>query len=205
MQDYLNIVVTGEIDSGKTTLIGRFLYDMGSLSQGVIEEIEDVCRRLGNGFEFAYILDSLEEERRNQLTIDTTQVFCKTKKGKRFIFIDVPGHQELLMNMLCGSSYADIAILTIDVRKSIEKQTKRHMFILKFLGVEQVIIAVNKMDLVGFDETVYERAKERIAAFFKKYRLNPSILFLFQLTKERILLNVRKKWIGIKVYPWLKD
>ncbi len=168
MQDYLKVVVTGEVDSGKSTLIGRFLYEMGSLSEGAVEEIRNVCQRLGNDFEFAYLLDSFEEERRNQLTIDTTQVFCKAKRGKSLIFIDVPGHRELLKNMLCGSSYADIAILVVDIEKSIEEQTKRHLFILKFLGIEQIILALNKMDLIGFDENTFKAVKQRINEFSEK-------------------------------------
>ncbi len=171
MEDYLKIVVVGEVDSGKSTLIGRFLYEMGSLSEGAIEEIESVSRRLGGDLEFAYLLDSLEEERNNQLTIDTTEAFCKTKKGRQFIFIDVPGHKELLKNMLCGSSYADIAILVVDVQKSIEDQTRRHAFILKFLGIEQIILVLNKMDSVHFSESIFNEVKENIIEFFKKAEL----------------------------------
>jgi small GTP-binding protein len=173
MKDYLNIVVVGEVDAGKSTLIGRFLYEMESLSQGVIEEIKNICQRLGSDFEFAYLLDSLEEERRNQLTIDTTQVFCKTRRGREFVFIDVPGHQELLKNMLCGSSYADIAILVVDVQKSIEQQTKRHAFVLKFLGIEQIVIVLNKMDLIDFNEIIFKKVKEEVAEFFNKIQLQP--------------------------------
>lgn len=160
--------MTGEVDSGKSTLIGRFLYETGSLSQGVIEEIENVCQRLGRDFEFAYLLDSFEEERKNQLTIDTTQAFCNAKRGKGFIFIDVPGHQELLKNMLCGSSYADIAIVVVDVQKSIEQQTERHVLVLKFLGIDQIILALNKMDLAEFNEDTFNKVKEDTRALFEK-------------------------------------
>ncbi len=173
MQDYLKVVVTGEVDSGKSTLIGRFLYELGSLSQGVIEEIGEVCQRLGSDFEFAYLLDSFEEERKNQLTIDTTQVFCKTKRGKSFVFIDVPGHKELLKNMISGSSYADIAVLVVDVQKSIEEQTRRHAFILKFLGVEQIILALNKMDAADFEENTFKKVREDTREFFRKVGIEP--------------------------------
>ncbi len=173
MGDYLKVVVTGEVDSGKSTLIGRFLYEMGSLSQGAIEEIKNACQRLDTGFEFAYLLDSFEEERRNQLTIDTTQAFCKNKKGRGFIFIDVPGHQELLKNMLSGSSYADIAILVVDAQKSIEEQTRRHAFILRFLGIEQIILVLNKMDSVNFDEDAFKKIKEKTTEFLKKIAIEP--------------------------------
>lgn len=174
--DYLKIVVVGEVDSGKSTLIGRFLYEMGSLSRGVIEEIKDTCQRLDADFEFAYLLDSFEEERRNRLTIDTTQAFCKDKKGRRLIFIDVPGHQELLKNMLSGSSYADIAILVVDVQKSIEAQTRRHAFILKFLGIEQIILVLNKMDSINFAENTFKEVKENAIESLKKFDIEPKYL-----------------------------
>ncbi len=173
MEDYLKIVVVGEVDAGKSTLVGRFLYEMGSLSQGAIEEIRNVCQRLGDNFEFAYLLDSLEEERKNQLTIDMTQVFCKNKKGNVLVFIDVPGHQELLKNMLCGSSYADIAVLVVNVQKSIEEQTKRHAFILKFLGIKQIVLVLNKMDSIGFNEIIFKKVREELSELFKKLQLKP--------------------------------
>lgn len=173
MEDCLNIVVTGEVDSGKSTLIGRFLYEIGSLVQGAVEEIGKISQKLERNFEFAYLLDTFEEERRNQLTIDTTQIFCKTKRGKELVFIDVPGHQELIKNMLCGSSYADIAILVVDVQKSVEPQTKRHAFILKFLGIEQIIVVLNKMDLVGFNAMSFKKVKQEIAELFVRIQLKP--------------------------------
>ncbi len=198
MQDYLKVVVTGEVDSGKSTLIGRFLYEMGSLPEGVIKEIGDICQRLGSDFEFAYLLDSFEEERRNQLTIDTTQAFCKTKRGKGFIFIDVPGHRELLKNMLCGSSYADIAILVVDIKKSIEEQTRRHAFILKFLGIEQIILALNKMDSVNFDENTFRKVKEGTIEFLKKMGIEPKYLIPISAKQGENLCKRSKKM------PWYK-
>jgi len=193
LQKNLKVVVTGDVDSGKSTLIGRFLYEMNSLSGGIIDEIRDVCRRTGSEFEFGYLLDSLEEERRDQLTIDTTHVFCKTKRGKEFVFIDVPGHQKLLKNMLCGSSYADMAILVIDVQKSVEEQTKRHAFILKFLGIEQIIIVLNKMDLVGFNDTIFNKIKKEIIEFFKKLKLQPKYFIPISANQGENLIKTSKK------------
>ena len=167
MAKYLNIVVSGEVDAGKSTLIGRFLYDMDFLAQGAMEEVNDSCRKLDRNFEFAYLLDSFEEERENQLTIDTTQIICKSRKGNNFVFIDVPGHRELIKNMLSGSSYADIAILVVDASKSIEEQTKRHAFILKFLGIERIIPVLNKMDLVGYGREKYEQLTKELGDFLQ--------------------------------------
>jgi small GTP-binding protein len=165
MKNNLRIVVTGEVDAGKSTLIGRFLYDMDSLPTGAIEETRELCRRLGRDLEFAYLLDSFEEERAGELTIDTTQVFYRNKRGGGFIFIDVPGHKELIKNMLTGSSYADIAVLVIDVRKSLEEQTRRHASILKLMGIEQVIVALNKMDTVEFRENIFTEVRENTIRF----------------------------------------
>jgi small GTP-binding protein len=167
MGGYLKIVVCGEVDSGKSTLIGRFIYEMDSLSNGIMQELKDVCRRLDSDFEFAYILDSLEEERKNKLTIDTTQIFCRNKGNQGFLFIDVPGHRQLIKNMLCGSSYADIAVIVIDVSKTIEDGTKRHLHILKFLGIEDIIFVLNKMDLVDYREEIFLETKKKMEDFLE--------------------------------------
>lgn len=194
-KENLKIVVTGDVDSGKSTLIGRLLFESGSLSKGVIEDVGDICRRLNTDFEFAYLLDSFEEERRNQLTIDTTQVFCKVKGGREFVFIDVPGHKELIRNMLCGSSYADTAILVVDIDKSIAQQTRRHALILKFLGIEQIIVVFNKMDSTGFDKNAFNNAKENVIEFFKKIAIQPKYLIPISAKQGENLLQESKKMV----------
>ena len=151
----INVVVTGDVDSGKSTLIGRLLFETGSLKQGTLESAQKECGFSEKDFEFACLLDSFEEERRDQMTLDTTEVFCNAGKGKRIVFIDVPGHRELLGNMVSGSSYADIAVLVIDAFTSLKEQTQRHAFILEFLRVRRIIAVLNKMDTVGFSEPVY--------------------------------------------------
>lgn len=171
MKELLSVVVVGDVNSGKSTLIGRFLYEMGSLSDGSINEIESTCRRLNRAFEFAYLLDSLEEEREGEFTLDTTQVFCKERNGNGFFFIDVPGHRELFKNMLCGSSYADIAIVVIDIGKFSGEGVKRHIKVLNFLGVDKVIIVFNKMDLVNFNKKAFLMAKDRVKEYFTEFNL----------------------------------
>lgn len=176
MKGYARIVVAGEVDSGKSTLIGRFLFEMGSLSQETMSEVENVCQRLDRDLEFAYLLDSLEEERINQLTIDTTQVFCKSKKNRDFAFIDVPGHKQLLKNMLSGSTYATTAILVVDVVKSLDEGTRRHFNILNFLGIDKIILALNKMDLVGFNEDTFNKTQEEISVFYNTLGIKPTYI-----------------------------
>lgn len=173
MRNGLKVVVAGDVDAGKSTLIGRFLYESGSVCDGVIGNIEESCLRNGRDFEFAYLLDSFEEERKNQLTIDTTQVFCRDKKGREWLFIDVPGHKELIKNMLVGSSYADIAVLVVDARQSLKEQAKRHIQVLRFLEIGQFIVAINKMDNVGYNKEAFMNEKAKICAFFDKLEIKP--------------------------------
>jgi sulfate adenylyltransferase subunit 1 (EFTu-like GTPase family) len=166
MRNTLKVVVVGEVDAGKSTLIGRLLYDTASLHKAAMLEIFQASKLQGNILEFAYLLDGLEEERRGQLTIDTTQAFCRNAKSG-FWFIDVPGHAELLKNMLCGSSYAQAAILVTDATKSLEDGTIRHLNVLKFLGIEQIVIVLNKLDILDFSKDAFERAKGEIFEFIK--------------------------------------
>jgi len=199
MKSHLKIVVAGEVDAGKSSLIGRFLFEMDALMQGAISEMESICSSLGRELELAYLLDSLEEERKEELTIDTTQVFCKGKIGNGFLFIDVPGHRELFKNMLCGSAYADMAILVIDIKKAIEEGTKRHISALNFLQINKIIIVLNKMDTVDFDKNVFLDAKARISKYFKGIGIAP-LFFIPVCAKQGDNLVKRSKRM-----PWYKD
>jgi len=174
MQDCLKVVVAGDVDAGKSTLIGRFLYESGSVVDGAIANITESCRKQGNDFEFAYLLDSLEEERAGRLTIDTTQVFCRDKKGRQWLFIDVPGHRELFRNMLVGSSYADVAVLVVDAQRSLREQTKRHSQVLKFLGIRRFIVVINKMDTACYNKKIFLKEKERVSGFLRKIKIKPA-------------------------------
>lgn len=172
MSEPLNIVITGELDSGKSTLIGRLLYDTHSISKSAIEEVKRISQDLQKDIEFAYLLDSFEEERKEEFTLDTTQAFLKTR-NRGYLFIDIPGHKELLKNMLTGASFADTAVLVVDIQKGLEEQTCRHAYILKFLGIDKIIVLINKIDLVSYDEEIFEKLKEQINEFFKKLELKP--------------------------------
>lgn len=167
------IVVCGNVDAGKSTLIGRLLYETGTLAKGVLAQLKAECLKAGRDFEFAHLLDSFEEERTGALSIDTTQVFCKTRRGIPLLLIDVPGHQELLRNMLTGSSLATAALLVVDVRQPIEEQTNRHALLLKFLGIDEILVAVNKMDTVGFAQEAFAHAQKEIAAGLHRIGIRP--------------------------------
>lgn len=170
MGESLRIVFVGEVDCGKSTLIGRLLYDTDSISSQAKEELQKICQDLARGLEFAYLLDSFQEERLEEFTLDTTQVMLKLK-NKEILLIDVPGHRALLKNMLTGSSYADAAVLVIDVKKSLEEQTKRHLYILKFLGIEQIILVINKMDTVLYNKEDFTQVSRQLTSFLEEIGL----------------------------------
>lgn len=176
MNNPLKVVVAGDVDAGKSTLIGRFLYESGTLPKGTVEELYRAGHSLSSdsGLEFAYLLDSFEEERREQRTIDTTQVFCTAQKGAAFVFVDVPGHKELLHNMLCGSSLAQRALLVVDREKSVQAQTAQHAFLLKFFGIKDIIVLVNKMDTAAFRQDAFEQIQQAVQEAFSRIALLPA-------------------------------
>jgi len=169
-----NIAFVGHIDHGKSTLIGRLLYDTNSLPEGKLEEIKRTCEELGRKLEFAYICDALEEERKNQMTIETAQTFFRSKR--EYAIIDAPGHKEFIKNMVTGVSQADAAVLIIDVKEGVKEQTKRHAYLLKLLGISDVIVVVNKMDLVAYKEENFEKVKKEILAYLEKIGISPSYI-----------------------------
>ena len=160
----LRFVIVGHVDHGKSTLIGRLLYDTDSLPLDKIEELRKSSQDLGRETEFAYLLDHLEEERQQGITIDTTQVFFKTDK-REYVIIDAPGHVEFVKNMITGASQAEAAVLIVDAKEGVKEQTKRHAYILSLLGLNQVIVVINKMDLVDFGEEVFNNVKKDVEKF----------------------------------------
>ena len=160
------ITMLGHKDHGKSTLIGSLLISTGSATEERIKDAKSTSKKLGRQFEPAYILDAFSEEREGGLTIDTARAQIKYK-GKAFELIDVPGHEELIKNMFSGASYASTAVLVVSAAKDegIKPQTKRHLFLAKMLGIRHFIVAVNKMDAVGYSQNDYEMIKNDIAAY----------------------------------------
>src|SRR6267143_3207564 len=142
------IVIVGHVDHGKSTLIGRLLYETGSLPDGKFESLKAVSARRGMPFEWSFLLDALQTERDQGITIDTTQISFRTK-SRDVVLIDAPGHAEFLRNMITGAAQADGALLIIDALEGVRDQTRRHGYLLHLLGVKQVAVVVNKMDRVG--------------------------------------------------------
>ena len=168
----LKFVIVGHVDHGKSTLIGRLLYDTNSLPPDKIEEIQKTSKALGRETEFAYLLDHLEEERQQGITIDTTQVFFKTDR-REYVIIDAPGHVEFVKNMITGASQAEAAVLIVDVNEGVKEQTKRHAYILSLLGLRQVIVVLNKMDMVGFQEDRFSAVRKEIEEFLRSIEISP--------------------------------
>ena len=156
----VRIVIVGHVDHGKSTLVGRLLHETGSLPEGKLEMLQAVSARRGMPFEWSFLLDALQTERDQGITIDTTQIRFRT--GSRdIVLIDAPGHAEFLRNMITGASQADAALLIIDALEGVRDQTRRHGYLLHLLGVKQVAVVVNKMDRVRFQRGAICRNQRR--------------------------------------------
>ena len=160
----MKLVIVGHVDHGKSTLVGRLMSDTDSLPSGKLDFVKDICKRQGKEFEYAFLLDALEEEQDQGITIDTSQVFFSTKK-RRYVIIDAPGHKEFLKNMVTGAANAESALLLIDAHEGIQEQSRRHGYILKLLGLTQVAVVINKMDLVNYDPKIYNKIKSDYTEF----------------------------------------
>lgn len=167
----LNVIFAGHVDHGKSTLIGRILWETDSISKEKKETVIAYCKKNNIDFEYAFLLDSLAEERTQNITIDVTEVHFFYGK-RRFRIIDAPGHLEFLKNMISGAAKADCAVLVIDVTSGIGEQTKRHVLLLSLLGIKQIVIAMNKFDLVNYDRQTYERLSNECKSLFKKLGLD---------------------------------
>ena len=163
----LRVVFVGHVDHGKSTLIGRIFYDTKSLPDGKVEQIQAACKEEGMEFEYAFLLDALLEEQAQNITIDTTQIQFRTAK-RPYVIIDAPGHKEFLKNMITGAASADAAVLLIAANEGIREQSKRHGYLLSLLGIRQVVVAVNKMDLVDYRQDVFDQVSRDYTAFLKE-------------------------------------
>ena len=172
MEDSLKFVIVGHVDHGKSTLIGRLLYDTNSLKEGVIEKVKKISQDIGKDFEYAYLLDALEEEQEQGVTIDTTKIEFSTAE-RNYTIIDAPGHKEFLKNMVSGASNAEAAILIVDVAEGVKEQTKKHAYILHLLGIKQVYVVLNKIDLVSYSEEKYEEVRKNIKNYLARLGIFP--------------------------------
>lgn len=169
----MNVVIVGHVDHGKSTLVGRLLADTGSLPEGKLEAVKEQCRRSARPFEYAFLLDALKDEQSQGITIDTARTFFKSDK-RDYIIIDAPGHIEFLKNMISGAARAEAALLVIDSHEGIRENSKRHGYMMRFLGIKNLAVCVNKMDLVNYDQKVFEQIKADYSKFLKEIDLTPT-------------------------------
>jgi bifunctional enzyme CysN/CysC len=168
----MNIVIVGHVDHGKSTVVGRLLHDTGSLPDGKIEQVRRNCERSGKPFEYAFLIDALRDEQAQGITIDAARVFFRSAR-RRYIIIDAPGHLEFLKNMISGAARAEAAILVIDAREGVRENSRRHGFMTAMLGIRQILVVVNKMDLVGYEQSVFTAIHEEYAAFLQEIQATP--------------------------------
>jgi bifunctional enzyme CysN/CysC len=169
----MNIVIVGHVDHGKSTLLGRLYADTGSLPDGKLEKVQAICRQQGKEFEYAFLFDAFLEEQEQGITIDTARTFF-IWKGRQYIIIDAPGHKEFLKNMISGAARAEAALLLIDALEGVKEQSKKHGYLLSLLGVRQFAVVVNKMDLVGYRQDVFEGIEKEYRDFLAQFKAVPS-------------------------------
>lgn len=168
----LQVVLVGHVDHGKSTLLGRLYADTGTIPESLTEKVRDICERQGKPFEHAFLFDAFLEEQEQGVTIDTARTFFHWK-GRRYTVIDAPGHHEFIKNMVTGAARAEAAVLVIDAGEGIREQSRRHGYLLGLLGVRQIAVAVNKMDLAGFREEAFADIRREITGFLARLGIQP--------------------------------
>src|SRR5438132_5926286 len=166
-KDLLRLLTCGSVDDGKSTLIGRLLYECGSILDDHLDALQRESRRFGttgDDLDFSLLLDGLEDERQQRITIDVAHRFFATPE-RAFIVADTPGHEQYTRNMATGASTSDLAVILVDARQGVLPHTKRHAFICCLLGIRQIVLAVNKMDLVGFEQRRFDEIAETFLDF----------------------------------------
>ncbi|MGA2542807.1 MAG: adenylyl-sulfate kinase [Verrucomicrobiota bacterium] len=170
--EQLKIVIVGHVDHGKSTFVGRLFYDTGSLPEGKLEQLQAIADRRGVPFEWANLMDALQAERDQNITIDTAQIWFRTRK-RQYVIIDAPGHKEFLKNMVTGAASAEAALLLIDASEGVQEQSRRHGYLLHLLGIRQMVVLVNKMDLQNYGQGRFEQIEAEYRAFLKTVGVEP--------------------------------
>jgi bifunctional enzyme CysN/CysC len=170
--EQLKIVIVGHVDHGKSTFVGRLFHDTGSLPEGKLEQLQAIAQRRGVPFEWANLMDALQFERDQNITIDTAQIWFRTRK-RQYVIIDAPGHKEFLKNMITGAANAEAALLLIDANEGVQEQSRRHGYLLNLLGIRQIVVLVNKMDLQDYSKERFDRIEAEFRAFLKTVGVEP--------------------------------
>ena len=196
---HINVVFIGHVDHGKSTTVGRLLYDSKVIDEQSMRKLKEKAKELGkSGFEFAFVMDNLKEERERGVTIDLAHKKFETPKYY-FTIIDAPGHKDFIKNMITGASQADVGVVVVAANDGVMAQTKEHIFLARTLGVDQLIIAVNKMDMVKYDEKRFNEVKNEVSDLLKVVGYNPSNIMFIPLASLQGD-NVVKKSENMKWY-----
>lgn len=163
-REQISIVTIGHVDHGKSTLIGRLLAETGSLPEGRLDRVREQCRRNSKPFEYAFLLDALKDEQAQGITIDSARCFFRTAR-REYTIIDAPGHIEFLKNMVSGAARAEAALIVIDAAEGVRENSRRHGYLASLLGLKQVAVCINKMDLIAYDRAAFEAIREEYRAF----------------------------------------
>ncbi len=164
--EQLKIVIVGHVDHGKSTFVGRLFHDTGSLPEGKLEQLQKIAERRGIPFEWANLMDALQSERDQNITIDTAQIWFQTAK-RQYVIIDAPGHKEFLKNMVTGAANAEAALLLIDANEGVQENSRRHGYLLHLLGIRQIAVLVNKMDLQQYSQERFQQIEREYRAFLR--------------------------------------
>ncbi len=202
-REQVHVVIVGHVDHGKSTVIGRLMADLGGLPDGRIAQIRTYCARNSRPFEFAFLLDALKNEQAQGITIETARCFFRTEK-RDYIVHDAPGHVEFLKNMVTGASRAEAAFLVIDVKEGIQENSRRHGYIISMLGIRQMAILVNKMDLVGYDPTVFEAVRSEYQSFLRNLGLEP-LAFIPISARDGVNMTVRSPFTSWYSGPTVQE
>jgi bifunctional enzyme CysN/CysC len=194
----LRVIIVGHVDHGKSTLVGRLLRDTGSLPTGKFEQIQAICRRRGVPFEWAFLMDAFQAERDQNITIDISQIWFRSSK-RHYVIIDAPGHKEFLKNMVTGAATADGALLLIAADEGVQEQSRRHAYLLSMLGINQVVVLVNKMDLAAYAEPTFRSIEKEYRDFLAKLGVRP-LSFIPISARDGINLSSRAD----RVIPWFQ-
>ncbi len=184
MAEMLRLATAGSVDDGKSTLIGRLLYDSKAIFEDQLDAVERTSRERGDEHtDLALLTDGLRAEREQGITIDVAYRYFATPKRK-FIIADTPGHIQYTRNMITGASTADLALILVDARKGIVEQSRRHAFLSSLLGIPHLVLCVNKMDLVGWDQHAFERIRAEFTAFAERLEI-PDVAYRYFSTPRR--------------------
>ncbi len=196
-QSYTRVVIAGHVDHGKSTLVGRILSDTNQVFPERVAKVKNICEQNGKKFEFAFLLDAFEEEQKEGITIDKTEIPW-VYKGKEFLIIDTPGHKEFLKNMISGASTAEIALIMLDAEEGIKDQFKRHSYIVGMLGIKKIIVVINKMDLVNYDQKHFEKLESEAQKIFNELKIKAAQIIPVSAFMGENLLKASDKM------PWYK-